>query len=188
MRALRRCIGVAVMAAGLVGLPASAAIFSYDNSGVALPSAACPPPPALPLGCDVTALGNAVVTAGDAYGPWNFLSVFQIGAPLSATTFAVTGTFAFDDPSPANDDFFGTVNGIIDVVTFSTAMNSVVTGGLGAFLNASGWGASLVTITLHPDGPPTYLERGRFTISEPGSFVLLLVALAAALPLSRRMR
>jgi hypothetical protein len=187
MHTLARCFGAAVAAACLAVAPVSAATFSFDNAGVALPSVVCPPPPALPLNCDVTALGSAHVVTGDVFGPWLFGSVFQIGAPLSPTTFAVTGTFGFDDASATNNDFFGTLAGIFDVLTFSTAMDYIVTGGFGSFLGATGWGSGLVMITPQPDGPPTYVERGRFSIPEPGSLALVLGAVVGVLGLRRRL-
>lgn len=176
MKTFRQFLAVASLAGALIA-PASAAVFSFDNSGVALPSAACPPPPALPINCDITALGMATVTAGDVFGPWSFTSVFQIGLPLSATTFATTGTFLFDDASPANNDFFGTISGIFDVTNFSSAITYLITGGEGSFLNAHGGGTGLVFISPQPEGPPTYAEKGRMTVPEPGLLALLALGL-----------
>lgn len=182
MKIHRQFLACAALAAALVA-PASAAIFSFDNTGVALPGPACPAPPALPVNCDITALGAAVVTAGDFFGPWSFTSVFKLGTPLSATTFATTGTFLFDDTSAANNDFFGTISGIFDVTNFSSAITYFITGGTGTFLNAKGGGNGLVFITPQPNGPPTYAEKGRMTVPEPGTLALLaggLLLLGAA--------
>lgn len=185
MKTVRSAVAVLLATAAVLAQPADAAVFSFDNTGVTLPSAACPAPPALPLGCDITALGGAFVTSGDVFGPWNFASVFSIGAPLSATTFAMSGNFLFDDTSAANNDFFGTLSGIFDVTTFSTAIDYLITGGLGEFLNATGFGSGVVFITPQLDGPPTYRESGRMVIPEPGPLALLAAALLAVFGITR---
>ncbi len=121
--------------------PASAeVIFSFENQGIVLPAASCPPPPALPLGCDLTALGTATSTSDPTLAPWDFLSVFQIGAPLSMTTFATAGTFSFDDTSAANNDFFGFLTGVFDAATFQATISYTVTGGTGLFSSGHGLG------------------------------------------------
>lgn len=170
-----RAFGVGVAVALLVSGAAQAAVsFTFVNEGVALPAMPpapnpCPPPPALPLNCDITALGQAQAISGDMFSPWQFLSVFQI-----SDAFAITGTFAFDDPSPANNDFFGTITGIFDPFTFSSMIDSLVTGGSGVFAFASGWGKEVVQITPSSDGPPTYVSRGQFSIPEPSTAWLML--------------
>lgn len=172
-----RALGVGVAVALLLSGAAHAAVsFTFVNEGVALPSIPpapnpCPPPPALPLSCDITALGLAQTISGDLFSPWQFLSVFQI-----SNAFAVTGTFLFDDPSPANNDFFGTITGLFDVNTFSSMIDYVVTGGSGVFASARGYGSGRVQIIPSNDGPPTYVERGQFSIPEPTTTGLLLVA------------
>jgi hypothetical protein len=168
-----------VLVAAAVGAaaPASAAVnFTFLNEGVALPAIPpapnpCPPPPALPLNCDITAMGEAQTVSGDMFSPWKFLSVFQI-----SDAFAITGTLLFDDPSPANNDFFGTITGLFDANTFSSMIDYVVTGGSGAFTSARGYGSGRVQIIPSNEGPPTYVERGQFSIPEPSTAGLLLVA------------
>jgi len=173
-----RAFGIGVAAALLLSGPAAAAAsFTFFNEGVALPAIPpapnpCPPPPALPLSCDITALGQAETIAGDMFSPWQFQSVFQISG-----VFAITGMFAFDDPSSANNDFFGTITGLFDPSTFSSMIDYVVTGGSGVFASARGFGSGRVQIILSDEGPPTYVERGRFSIPEPSAVALLLGAL-----------
>ena len=128
--------------------------FTFLNAGVALPAIPpapnpCPPPPALPLNCDITAIGQAQTISGDMFSPWQFLSVFQISG-----AFAITGTFLFDDPSAANNDFFGTITGIFDPTTFSSMIDSIVTGGTGMFANATDWGKE-----VYRSSPPTKVRR-----------------------------
>lgn len=171
----------------LVVPPASAAIeFSFDNAGLALPSMSCPPPPALPVGCDITAIGVATNTSTGSPGPWDFFSLFQIGAPLSMTTFATAGAFSFDDTSAANDDFFGTFTGVLDVTTFMSTISYTITGGSGLFSSAKGLGTGLVSIVFPTDGPPTYSEKGRFVIPEPGTIALLGMALLGLIGVGKR--
>jgi len=178
MRINRRLLCL-VTSVFLVG-PASAEVtFSYGNQGIVLPAASCPPPPALPLGCDLTALGIATSTSDPTLGPWDFVSVFQIGAPLSMTTFATAGTFSFDDTSAANNDFFGIFTGVFDAATFQATNSSTVTGGTGLFSSGHGFGTGFVSIFPSQSGPPTYIERGQFRIPEPSSILLLGLPLLA---------
>jgi hypothetical protein len=188
MKVLRLALAALPLLAALAAPAARAAVFSFDNVGVALPGATCPPPPALPVNCNITALGTATVTAGDVFGPWSFTSVFSLGTPLSPTTFATTGTFSFDDTSAANNDFFGSITGVFDVTNFSSAINYVITGGLGTFLNAKGFGTGLVFITPQQSGPPTYAEKGRMTVPEPGTLGLLAAGTLLLAGLRRRAR
>lgn len=172
-----RAFGFGVAAALLLAGPAGAAVsFTFVNEGVALPamppaSNPCPPPPALPVSCDITALGQAQTIAGDMFSPWQFLSVFQI-----SNVFAITGVFAFDDPSSANNDFFGTITGLFDPNTFSSMIDYVVMGGGGVFARARGLGSGRVQIIMFNEGAPAYAERGQFSIPEPSTAGLLLVA------------
>jgi MprA protease rhombosortase-interaction domain-containing protein len=164
------------MALVLSGAAQAAVSFTLVNEGVALPAMPpapnpCPPPPALPLNCDITAIGQAQTVSGDMFSPWQFLSAFQI-----SDAFAITGTFLFDDPSAANNDFFGTITGIFDPNTFSSMIDSIVTGGTGMFAFASGWGKEVVQIIPSNEGPPTYVSRGQFSIPEPTTAGLLLMA------------
>jgi hypothetical protein len=177
MRALNAMKSIAAAAVLCMSASAWAATsFTFVNEGVALPavppaSNACPPPPALPLNCDITALGKAETVSGDLFSPWNFSSVFQIG-----NAFAVSGTFLFDDPSPANNDFFGTITGLFNPNTFSSVIDYVVTGGSGVFASGRGLGSGVVQIIPSQSGPPTYVERGQFSIPEPATVGMLAAA------------
>ncbi|MGZ8254525.1 MAG: hypothetical protein ACXWVT_06715 [Burkholderiaceae bacterium] len=171
---------LAVFASTLFAPLASALVISFTNVGTVLPSAGCPPPPALPLDCLITATGTVTDVDG-IYGPWQFQSDFttlSAGQP-SPTQFLVTGTFVWDDPSAANNDIAGTVAGIFDLSTFSTTFDYTITGGTGAFAGATGHGNSLVLVNLLNG---TYTETGRLVIPEPATLALLLCALLPVIP------
>ena len=170
----------------LAGAAHAAVSFTFVNAGVALPAIPpapnpCPPPPALPLNGDITAIGQAQTISGDMFSPWQFLSVFQISG-----AFAITGTFLFDDPSAANNDFFGTITGIFDPTTFSSMIDSIVTGGTGMFANATGWGKEVVQIITSNEGPPTHVSRGQISLPEPSTAAPLLGAALVVGALRRR--
>jgi hypothetical protein len=181
-RKMRNPLWLRALAAGVAttllmsGAAHAAVSFTFVSEGVALPALPpapnpCPPPPALPLNCDITAIGLAQTVSGDMFSPWQFSSVFQIDAE-----FAITGTFLFDDPSAANNDFFGTITGVFNPQSFSSMIDSIVTGGSGIFTSASGQGSEVVQITPSNQGPPTFVSRGQFTVPEPSTAGLLLVA------------
>lgn len=91
--------------------PASAeAILSITGTGSVTVGATCGPPPF--FDCPLTANGTAV-EASALFGPWTFTSPFTLFSanPISATVFRNGGTFYYDDPSAANNDFFGTFTG-----------------------------------------------------------------------------
>lgn len=180
----------------LASAPATAATFTFENNGgvgpsvfVGLPPGSpvtaprpCPPPPALPINCDLTAIGAAQVTGGDDFGPWMFASVFSI-----ADTFHVTGWFSFIDPTPAHNSFFGTLSGAFNPAVFQSAFDYIVTGGTGAFASGRGFGSGLVQVFPTERGFG-YAERGQFTVPEPGTLALMLSGLLALRLLRRRQR
>lgn len=178
MKIHRRIRLILVLAASLATLPAGALSFTYQGSGLALPSQppapnACPPPNQLPLNCDILALGTATATSGIVLPPWQFSSNFRIDA-----AFAITGFFAFDDVSAANNDFSGSITGTFDPQTFSSVIDYLVLAGSGIFAGARVTGSGVVQI-IPPAGatsPPTYVEFGQFVIPEPSTAALLLVA------------
>jgi hypothetical protein len=191
MRALfvATTVALAAFASALLAPLASAVVISFTNVGTVVPGAGCPPPPALPLDCLITATGNVTDVDG-IYGPWLFHSDFtthSAGQP-SPTQFLVTGTFLWDDPTPANNDIGGTVAGIFDLATFSTTFDYTITAGAGVFAGATGFGDSVVLPNLMTG---TYTETGRLVIliPEPATLALLIGALLPVIPaFARRVR
>ena len=115
--------------------------------------------------------------------------------------FEGAGTFLFDDVSPSNNDFFGTWTNVLFPPDPSGVAHTVfqwtVAGGTGIFAGLSGFGTSMGEVVVAPagfdsEGRPifvaacadaqpglgSYCDRGLFVIPEPGTLVLLLVALA----------
>jgi len=175
---------LAVAAATLLASPAwSGIVISVTGSGQVLPGVDCPLPPALPLDCELTATGTYLDTTG-IYGPWIFTSpfmTFSANQP-SPTQFLNAGTFVYDDPSPANNDFFGSFTGVFDASTFIALHSYVITGGAGVFAGASGTGTGSVQINPYL----TYVETTRFHVPEIGTLALLLAGLVAVFVERRR--
>jgi hypothetical protein len=177
---------LAVAAATLFAPQAwSGIVISVAGSGQVLPGVDCPPPPALPLDCELTATGKYLDTTG-TYGPWVFTSpftAFSANQP-SPTQFLNAGTFTYDDPSALNNDFFGTFTGVFDASTFTALHSYVITGGTGVFAGAGGTGTG--SVQINPD--LTYVERARFHVPEPRTLALLLAGLVPLLVDRRRER
>jgi hypothetical protein len=163
-------------------LPAQAGIsFDFFTSGIVFPSdpATCADPFA---GCEMTALavppfGSAQATFGNIAplpGPWNFRATFAIVAQLPDSTYRTTGVFAFDDPSAADNDLAGSLEGVLDATTFTNAMTYSVTSGTGIFAGLTGSGSSLIRID-----PTTFTfsEQGSIHVPEPHSLALALLGL-----------
>jgi hypothetical protein len=186
---MKLCYPLAALVAAFA-LPAqSAIVLSFSTAGIVAPSnpAVCADPFA---GCSLTAVGTSTATAGSPVplpGPWAFTATFAIVAPLSATTFRTTGMFLFDDTSAANNDLSGSLEGVLDAVTFQNEMKYLVAGGSGLFANVSGSGNSVIQIVPQgPNQPFTFTESGQLAVPEPGALALALVALAGAGACTRR--
>lgn len=170
-----------LFAVGLLAqAPARASIvFAFTSEGVVFPTEmSCPDPFS---GCELTALGTAVATSGNVSplpGPWLFNASFSLVAPLSPTTFRTTGVFSFDDPSSANNDFSGTLEGVFDVLAFTNSMAYEITFGSGMFASARGHGSSVIQVIPQGENQPfAFMERGEFAIPEPGVLALLALGL-----------
>lgn len=172
-----RSWAVGILALGLIAAPSVRAdvILSITTTGSVTPSASCGPPPF--FDCVLTATGTGVDASG-ALGPWMFSSPFMLfsAKPVSATEFRNGGTFYYDDPTAANNDFFGTFTGVFDLATFSAVHTYVIAGGTGVFAGASGFGTS--SLQVNPLDF-TFVERARFTIPLPTTLALLAMAVIA---------
>jgi hypothetical protein len=179
----------AILGSMLFATPAAAIVFDYEQVGGTIASD-CPgglPPQPLCVMIDATGVANDVPDAI----PGNWLTHIQ-GQVLF---FVGAGTFSFDDPSPANNDFFGTWTNVLfppDPVSgiAHTTFQWVVTGGTGIFAGLTGAGASEGDVVALPlptsacqgaqPGLGSYCDRGRFVIPQPGTLALLVLASVVA--------
>jgi hypothetical protein len=181
-----------LLAVGLFhSAPACATIiFGFSSEGIVFPAnPACTDPLA---GCQLTAQGTATATAGNISplpGPWDFTATLALVAPLSPTTFRATGVFSFDDPSAADNDFSGLLEGIFDSTTFTNSMSYEVTAGSGLFAGRTGSGSSLIQVIQQGMNQPfAFVETGSFAIPEPTALALVGLGLFALLLCRSRMR
>jgi hypothetical protein len=150
-------------------------MFAFTSEGIVFPTQlTCTDPFD---GCELTALGTATATSGNVSplpGPWLFTAMFSLVEPLSATTFRTVGVFSFDDPSPADNDFSGLLEGVFDALAFTNSMLYEITSGSGLFANASGFGSSLIQVIFQGENQPfAFIERGEFDVPEPDALALL---------------
>lgn len=171
-------------------LPAQAGIsFDFSTSGIVFPTdpTNCPDPF---QGCSLTAVGPSTALAGNVAplpGPWNFSATFAIVAPLTQTTFRTTGSFVFDDPSAADDDLAGSIDGVLDATTFTNDMTYAVTSGSGIFAGLTGSGSSRIQIIPQgPNDPFAFVEQGAMRVPEPHSLALALLGLFGVGAVGRR--
>jgi hypothetical protein len=194
----------AAVALTLAALPAGAITFDYEQFGSTIATDCPGGVPPQPLCTMIDATGDANDVPDVIPGHW---VVHLQGQVLF---FMGAGTFSFDDPSPANNDFFGTWTNVlfppdpVSGIAHST-FQSVVTGGTGIFAGGVGTGASEGDVVVAPFGfdqqglplfgaacdqaPPglgSYCDRGRFVITEPASLPLLALALAVVIAARRR--
>jgi hypothetical protein len=159
-----------LLAAVLLAGPALAADVSFAGSGTVSPTGA-------PDGAGNLPLFASGDYAFDGQTGWLLSSPFS----FNLVTATGTGTFSF---SRSMDSLFGTLTTAGTPTGF--ALSYLITGGTGMYQGARGFGQSSVTLLGSPNQPPTpFLEAGRFTVPEPGSFVLLALGFTG-LSLSRR--
>jgi len=171
-------------------------VFSYEQAGSTIASD-CPPGfPAQPLCTDIVATGDANDVPDVIPGHW----IVQLQGRV--LNFMGSGTFVFDDPSAADNDFFGTWTNVLFPPNASgvahTTFEWVVTGGTGLFAGLTGRGSSVGDVVIVPapvaacdraqPGLGSFCDAGQFHIPEPGTLLLLAFAMTAALCARRRQR
>jgi hypothetical protein len=201
MAALLHVLALAVLLA--VSAPAGAIAFDFESTGVTLPGDCAFPPLPQPLCVEIAGGGSGNDVPDAIPGTWTTTLAGQI------LFFAGTGVFRYDDPSPADNDFFGTWTDVLGAPSPAGIARAdfryVVSGGSGMFAGRSGSGTSAIDVVIAPSGfdasgapifgaacpgGPSgigaYCERGRFTIPEPPVLLLLLVALLGTIAGQRR--
>jgi hypothetical protein len=187
----------ALLVCGLIALPLQALVFDYEQIGGTVVTD-CPsgfPPQPLCSLIDANGEGNDVPDAI----PGHWLVHLQ-GQVLF---FVGAGTFSFDDPTPSDNDFFGTWSNVLFPPNALGVAHSIfhwsVTGGSGIFAGRGGAGTSEGDVVIAPfafdqNGVPqfvaacdggtpglgSYCDRGQFVIAEPAVLGLLALAFAAA--------
>jgi hypothetical protein len=200
----RLLLFAAAGASMLAVLPAGAITFDYEQFGSTIVTDCPGGVPPQPLCAMIDATGDANDVPDVIPGHWLVHLQGQI------LFFMGAGTFSFDDPSAANNDFSGTWTNVLfppdPVSGFAhTTFQWVVTGGTVIFAGRVGTGASEGDVVVAPfgfdqqglplfnaacdqasPGLGSYCDRGRFVIAEPALLPLLGLALAAAMAARRR--
>jgi hypothetical protein len=184
------------LVAVLACTPVGALTFSFETIGFANPSDCTDPPLPVPQCAVLQVFGSANDVGNVIPGSWNFFAQGQVLFGLGS------GTFLFDDPGAANNDFFGSWTNVLtppDPVTgiAQSFFEYTVSGGFGIFAGATGFGMSSLDVVVAPfgfqDGVPlfaaacpgaparigSFCERGTFTIDEPDTALLAALALVA---------
>ena len=195
---MKRALAAFAMFVCLSSVPHAIAgiLFSYEQAGSTIAND-CPPGfPPQPICADIVATGDANDVPDVIPGHW---IVTLQGRVLN---FVGSGTFLFDDPSPADNDFFGTWTNVLFPPDASgvahTTFDWIVTGGTGIFAGLSGRGTSEGDVVIVPapvaacdraqPGLGSFCDAGQFHIPEPATLLLLGFAMAAALSGRRRQR
>ena len=203
---MRRLLCIGATALLLVAAAPAYALVAFDFSGMGTVAALdCPPGfPPQPLCVDINGPGVANDVPDTIPGSWTTSLLGRI------LFFAGSGTFSYDDPSAANNDFFGTWQDVLGAPDASGIAQALFTyqvlGGSGIFAGLTGTGTSIVDVVVAPagfdnaglpifasacaggpSGVGAYCENGHFAIDEPATLALVSLTLVAG-ALARRGR
>jgi hypothetical protein len=194
---------VIALTTALVTPSTFALTFNFETIGFTIPSDCTDPPVPLPA-CAVLDVFGTTNDIGDFIpGTWDYTAHGQVLFGMGS------GTFLFDDPSAADNDFFGTWSNVLTPPDAATGIAQSffeydITGGRGIFIGASGSGTSSLDVVVAPfdvvDGIPlfaaacpgaparigSFCERGTFSIPEPHPLALTASALLIALSAQKR--
>lgn len=202
---MKRLLSVALTTGLLLAAPPAWSIaFDFTSTGQVVASDCGFPLPPQPLCVDIAGPAQANDVPDAIPGSWVTTLAGQV------LFFVGNGTFYYDDPSVANNDFFGTWHDVLGAPDASGIAQAdftyVVLGGSGIFAGLTGSGTSIVHVVVapagfDPNGAPIFAaacpgspagiggfcESGHFDITEPQTAALLALA-AFALRLASRRR